>query len=59
MLLEVKLGDDRPSANFTHLGKYFPGIKKVQLVKDLKKEKTFPDGVEIRDAGRWLATIAF
>lgn len=59
MLLEVKLADEHPSANFAHFGKHFPGIKKVQLVKNLKREKTFPDGVEIRAAGRWLSTISF
>lgn len=58
MLLEVKLADEHASANFAHFGKHFPGIKKVQLVKDLKREKTFPDGVEIREAGRWLSTIS-
>jgi len=45
--------------NIAHFGKHFPGIKKVQIVKELKREKTFPDGVEIRDAGRWLSTISF
>ncbi|MBL0713222.1 MAG: hypothetical protein JJV98_05930 [Desulfosarcina sp.] len=59
MFLEVKLVDDQASAKFVHFGKYFSGIKKVQLVKDLKREKTFPGGVEIRAAGRWLATISF
>ena len=58
MLLEVKPAGDRASAHFAHFGKHFPGIKKVQLVKDLKREKTFPDGVEIRSAGRWLSTIS-
>lgn len=58
MLAEVKLTDNHKSANFTHFGKYFPDIKKVQLVKNLKREKSFPDGVEIRSAGRWLSTIS-
>ena len=55
----MKLSDDHASASFVHFEKYFPGIKKVQLVKDLKREKTFPNGVEIRAAASWLARISF
>lgn len=59
MLAEVKLADDRPSKHFSHFGSYFPSIKKVQIVKTLKREKTFPDGVEVRSAAKWMAGISF
>ena len=54
MALETKLSDDSPSKNFRLIAKDFPGIKKIQLVKNLKREKTFPNGIEIRSL-KWLA----
>ena len=30
----------------------------VQITKELKREKTFPSGVEIRTAHNWLATLS-
>ena len=54
-MIEVKWSDDALSKNFSLFDKYFPGIKKIQLVKDLKREKTFPGGAEIRQAHLWLS----
>jgi len=56
-IIEVKWADGVPSDNFRTFGKFFPSIKKVQLVKELKREKTFPDGLEIRLAHNWLSTF--
>jgi hypothetical protein len=53
-LIEVKLSDDNLSGNLDFFSKYIPGASKIQLVKNLKKEKTFPDGAEIRRAAHWL-----
>jgi predicted AAA+ superfamily ATPase len=58
MLLEVKLSGGHLSANFDYFGRYFSGIKKVQLVKNLEREKTFPNGVEIRSVASWLSKIS-
>jgi hypothetical protein len=33
-------------------------IKKIQVVKDLKREKTLPDGAEMRRAHQWLAEVS-
>ena len=52
--LELKLSDDSLSKNLVSISKDFPGIKKIQLVKNLKREKSFPNGAEIRSLG-WLA----
>ena len=52
--LELKLSDDSLSKNFRAIDKDFPGIKKIQLVKNLKREKTFPNGAEIRSLS-WLS----
>lgn len=55
-MIEVKLSDDSPSKNFKLFSKDLPEIEKVQLVKNLKREKTFPDGLEIRSVGKWLSS---
>ena len=55
--LEVKTGQNTPSKNFHILGDAFPHIKKIQLVRNLKREKTFPDGLEVRDLSNWLKTL--
>ena len=55
LMIEVKWADSAPSRNFSIFGKRFPGVKKVQIVKNLNREKTYPDGTEIRSAHNWLA----
>jgi len=57
-MIEVKCADNTLSRNFSIFGKYFPGIKKIQIVKDLNREKTYPDGTEIRSAHNWLANLS-
>ncbi len=59
MMLEVKWADSSKSRNFSLFEKYFPGTPKVQLVKKLEKEKTYPDGTEIRRAHSWLSSFSF
>ena len=54
ILLEVKTKQDVLSKNFQLIGNSFPGIKKIQLVRNLDREKTFPDGAEIRNLAHWL-----
>jgi predicted AAA+ superfamily ATPase len=56
ILIEVKASDDQPSAHFKMFAQEFPRCRKVQLVKNLKREKTFPDGVEVRDLASWLVS---
>jgi len=58
LMVEVKWADSAPSRNFSIFGKYFPGIKKVQIVKKLEREKTYPNGTEIRPAHNWLADLS-
>ena len=52
-VIETKLSDDSVSKNFKIIEKDFPNIKKIQLVKNLKREKTFPNGTEVRSL-KWL-----
>lgn len=58
LMVEVKWADERLTPNFALFAKYFPGIEKIQLVKDLPKEKTYPDGTEIRNACNWLSSFS-
>lgn len=59
MMIEVKWGDDAPSRHFQFFERYCRGCKKIQLVKELRRDKTFPDGVEVRRASTWLSEFGF
>lgn len=56
-LIEVKQSNDEPFKGFDHFSKYFPKIQKIQLVKELKKEKTYSNGLEIRSLVSWLTKL--
>lgn len=56
-LIEVKSTDNNISTHFKHFSKFFPDAKKIQLVRSLDREKTFPDGTEIRNLAEWLGNI--
>jgi len=58
LMIEVKWGDENISPNFKIFKRFFPEIKMIQLVKKLKREKTFPDGIEVRSAHRWLSQFS-
>ncbi len=56
-LIEVKSNDDSLSSNFKIFDRYLPKAKKIQLVDEIKKEKTYPDKTEIRKLSSWLADL--
>jgi len=58
VMVEVKWSDENVSSNFKIFRKFFPEVRMVQIVKELKKEKTFPDGIEIRSAHKWLSQLS-
>ena len=58
LAIEVKWADDSLSPNFAFFDKQLEGTKKIQLVKKLKREKTYPNGAEIRLAHKWLAKLS-
>ena len=37
--------------------RYFVNAKKIQLVKDLSREKTSPEGIEVRSLSQWLSKL--
>ena len=57
-MIEVKWKDCNLSPNFDVFDKYFPQIEKIQLTKELAREKTFTNGAEIRLAHRWLSELS-
>lgn len=57
LLIEVKWNDNSLSPNFEIFKKFFPGAKMVQISKQLDREKTFPNGAEIRRASKWLLEL--
>ena len=57
LMLEIKWSDETPVRGFHHFGQFLPKTKKIQLVKELKREKTYPDGLEIRSLLRWLSNL--
>lgn len=58
-LIEVKWSDAEPHKNFQFFEQFLPGLPKIQLVKELKKETTYPNGIEVRSAINWLSNIDF
>ena len=56
-MIEVKSSDDAPVAAFQHFMKFLPQVKSVQLVKSLKREKTFPEGLAIKSLIPWLKNL--
>ena len=58
LMVEVKWSDENVNPNFKIFKKYFPEVRMVQIVKELKREKTFSNGVEIRSAHRWLSKLS-
>lgn len=58
-LIEVKLSDSKISSNFKCFNKYFKNAQNIQLIKNLSREKTYPEGSEIRNVINWLEKISF
>ena len=56
LMLEAKQSDSKRSANFASFARgSLAEVGKVQLVKNLQREHSYPDGLEIRQLGSWLA----
>ena len=52
--IEVKLSDSNFAKNFGPFLNELKGVDKIQLVKNLEREKMHPNGIEIRKASNWL-----
>ncbi len=58
LLTEVKWSDNRISPDFKRFSGQFPQAGKVQIVKEINREKTFPGGIELRAAHSWLVDFS-
>ena len=57
-LIECKWSDSVRSPNFEWSDEiHNDQLRKIQLVANLKQDKTYPDGCEIRSAASWLSDI--
>lgn len=59
MMIEVKESDSQASANFAYFEKALPGLKKVQLVKNLSQSRRTAQGVLITPLAEWLEKMDF
>ena len=58
-LIEVKSSLDQVAKGLSYFANKFKQINKVQLVLNLKKEKTFQNGIEIRKLIPWITKMDF
>ena len=56
-IIEVKNKDDSPSPAFNHFIKFMPEAKQIQLVREIKREKSYPTGIEIKSLITWLSKL--
>ncbi|MSR88679.1 MAG: ATP-binding protein [Candidatus Margulisbacteria bacterium] len=56
-LIEVKTSDSNFSTPLEFFKKYFKEPKLIQVVKNCKKTKTYPNGAIIKPLAPWLATL--
>lgn len=52
-MIEVKTSEDLASKNFNAFSRELGDAEKL-LVYELKREKTYPNGVEVRHLANWL-----
>ncbi|MFZ5573462.1 MAG: ATP-binding protein [Thermodesulfobacteriota bacterium] len=57
LMIEAKWREEQLSPNFSIFEKNLAKPRKIQLVKELSREKTYPDGGEVRRACDWLARL--
>ena len=58
-LVEAKWSSDNLNPHLKYFSSFFSDIPKIQLVKNLKREKSFCEGFEIRRAETWLAKMPY
>jgi len=56
-IIEVKHSDLTPAAGFDFFSKYFDSPKMIQVVRECKREKTYPSGLSIQSLIPWLMTL--
>jgi len=56
-LIEVKLSNDSRSNAFNYFKKFMPDANCIQLVHNLKKDKSYPDGLLVKNLCHWLKDL--
>lgn len=56
-VIEVKWSDATPAPAFRYFQKFFPHAKALQLVKDLKRNATYSDGLAVQQLIPWLIEL--
>lgn len=57
-MIEVKTSDTSPSNSFIHFSKFLPkSCALLQLVKNIDRETTYPNAINVRSLITWLANI--
>lgn len=56
-LIEVKQSDMDPAIGFKYFEKFCPQAKLIQLVKVCSRERSYPNGLEVRALIPWLTQI--
>lgn len=53
-MIESKWSDTNPTPAFSHFTQFLKNVQQIQLVKELSRETTYPNGVEVRSLIQWL-----
>lgn len=56
-LIEVKSSQFELAPEFNYFSSYLPPTKQIQIVKELARESTYPNGAEVRSLIPWLAQL--
>ena len=58
-MIEAKFSQRNPSSSLIYFSNRFSDLKKIQVVYNLKRETSFPNGIEICKAATWLSKMEF
>lgn len=56
-IIEVKMSDGSPAKGFRHFSSLFPEAKLLQVVKNLDRDTSLPNGLMIKRLVPWLAEL--
>ncbi len=57
-LIEVKMSNGKAARGFQHFGKLFPDTLHLQVVKNLLRDSSLPNGILIKQIIPWLAQLS-
>ncbi len=57
-LIEVKSTHSTDIRHLVHFGRFLPDASRVLLVRNLDRERTYPDGTEVREIVPWLVNTS-